>query len=152
MIISQTTTSGQASAGLRLRRDRGTTLSRIWIFLVLSFIYADVFTLFFDKSVTTATTEISSAAVLFFAVVMETAIAMVLLSRVLRQPWSRWTNVGVAILQIAVLGYSLTGEAITPFYAFFAAVEMAALLFIVGFAWTWRKESRVEPATMPAGA
>ena len=42
MSISQTTTSGKASAGLRARRDRGTTLSSVWIFLVLSFIYLPV--------------------------------------------------------------------------------------------------------------
>jgi hypothetical protein len=133
-------------------RDRGTVLSTIWIFLVLSFIYADVFTLFFDKSVSTQTTELSSGAVLFFAVVMETAIAMVLLCRVLPCSWNRWTNVGVAVLHVAVLGYSLTGGTVTAFYAFFAAIEMATLLFVVGYAWTWRKQPQLDRVALVAGA
>ena len=44
-----------------------------------------------------------------FAVIIETAIAMVLLSRVLPYGVSRWANMVVALLQTAAVAFSLTG-------------------------------------------
>jgi hypothetical protein len=73
-------------------------------------------------------------------VIMETAIAMVVLARVLPYAWNRWTNIGLAVLHIAVLVFSLTGGAVTSFYAFFAALEITTLLFVIGYAWTWRRQ------------
>jgi hypothetical protein len=129
--------------------DRGKVLSTLWIFLVLSFAYADIFTLSFDKSATAGTTDLSSGAILFFAVVMETAIAAVLLSRILPRVWNRWTNICIAVLQLAVLVYSLAAGAVTSFYVFFAAIEIAVLAFIIGYAWSWRKQRTSAQAVLP---
>jgi hypothetical protein len=133
-------TSNDSAAESPAGKDRRKMLSTLWVFVVLNFLYADIFTLFFDPAAQTQTLDLSSGSVLFFAVVMETAMLMVLLSRVLPHAWNRWTNIGVATLHTAVLAWSLSGSAVTPFYAFFVTVEVATLLFVVGCAWSWRKQ------------
>jgi hypothetical protein len=120
-------------------------LSTTWVFLVLNFIYADVFTLFFDPEAQEQAADMSGG-VLFFAVLMETAIAMALLARVLPYAWNRWTNIGIALLHTAVLVWTLIDSPATSFYAFFVAIEVAALLFVVGYAWTWRRQPQVDPS------
>ncbi|OFW61428.1 MAG: hypothetical protein A2133_06255, partial [Actinobacteria bacterium RBG_16_64_13] len=126
-------------------KDRKVVLSTLWVFLVLNFLYADIFTLFFDPAAQTQTSDLSSGAVFFFAVVMETAMLMVLLSRVLPQAWNRWSNIGAAILHTAVLVWSVTGSEVTSFYAFFVTVEIAILLFVIGYAWSWRAQRATQP-------
>ena len=125
-------------------------LSTFWIFAVLNYIYADVFTLFFDPAARTGTVTMTAGAVLFFAVVMETSIAMVVLSRVLKRGANRWANVAAGIFHTGLVAWSLLGEPTTPFYVFFASVEMAWTLFIVAYAWTWKRES-VTAARVSAG-
>ncbi len=118
---------------------RRVLLSTFWIFAVLNYIYADVFTLFFDPAAHTVT--MGPGAVLFFAILMETSIAMVVLSRVLRRGANRWANIGAGIFHTGLVAWSLLGKAPTPFYAFFAAIEIAWTLFIVAYAWTWKREA-----------
>ena len=144
--------TGETTPKRHAWKDRRTALSAVWVFLVLNFMYADIFTLFFDKNAATQSTELSGGSVFFFAAVMETAIAMVLLSRFLPRAWNRWTNIGVAVLHIGVLVYSLTGGAVTSFYAFFAAIEMMTLLFVMGYAWTWRGQPQLDPVALAASA
>jgi hypothetical protein len=145
-------TSSQTAPKHSAEADRRRVLSTLWTFLVLSFLYADVFTLFFDKGLKEQPIALNSGAILFFAVVMEAAIAAVLLSRILPYAWNRRTNIGVAVLQLAVLVYSVTEGAVTSFYAFFAAIEIAVLVFIIGYAWTWRQQPRLDSVAVPAGA
>jgi len=105
----------------------------LWIFATLNYIYADVLTLF-DKSVTTS---LSQGALLGAAVLVETAIAMVLLSRVLKYRANRWANIIVgAINTVAVLASLLIA---TPalYYLFFAIIEIATTLLIIWYAWKW---------------
>ncbi len=71
------------------------------------------------------------------ALLMETAIAMVLLSRVLGYRGNRWANIIAGAFHTAFVAWSLTGETPTLFYAFFAAIEIACTLFIFWYAWTW---------------
>jgi hypothetical protein len=142
--------NGRTTPERRTAGDRRRVLSTLWIFLALSFVYADIFTLFFDKSATTQTTDLSSGAILFFAVVMEAAIAAVLLSRILPRVWNRWTNIGIAVLQLAVLVYSLSEGGVTSFYLFFAAIEIAVLVFIIGYAWSWREQTGLDEVALPA--
>ena len=136
-------TGGETTPQLHGRRNRRTVLSAMWTFLLFNFVYADIFSLFFDPHTLTQTKDKSAGFVSFFAVVMETAIAMVLLARLLPFAWNRRANIGLAVLHIAVLVFSLIGGAVTLFYAFFAAVEIAALLFIVVYAWTWRQQPQL---------
>jgi len=69
------------------------------------------------------------------AIMGELAIAMIILSRVLKHGINRWINIVVGIVTIA---YIWGGAASYPHYIFIATVETLCLLLIVWFAWTWR--------------
>jgi hypothetical protein len=120
-------------------KDRRMTLSTLWIFATLNYIYADVFTLFFKSGVQNETAAMSAGAALGFAVLMETAIAMVLLSRVLKYGANRWANIIVGAIQTASVFSSLFTAPPAPFYLFFAAIEILCTLVIIWYAWTWPK-------------
>jgi len=132
------------------RKDRKVILSTLWIFALFNYAYADIFTLqfnpVFQKEATKqllsgyiGSIQITQGFVLTAAIVMETAIAMVLLSRVLPYRANRWANIIVGVLQTASVAWSLSPNL---YYVFFATIEMACTLFIVWYAWTWpRPES-----------
>ncbi len=145
-------TSSDTAGRHSVWKDRRVVLSTLWVFLVLNFLYADVFTLFFDPAALTEPATLGSGFILFFAVIMETSMVMVLLSRVLPQTWNRWTNIGAAVLHVAVLTWSLTEGAVTSFYTFFATLEIATLLFVIGYAWSWRKQSAARVLTTEGAA
>jgi hypothetical protein len=132
------------------KMDRKVILSTLWIFAVLNYIYADVFTSFFNPifqpeetkeflSGQVGSIQITQEFVLFFAIIMETAIAMVLLSRILKYSLNRWTNIIVAIIHTASVAWSMTEGALNFYYVFFALIEIATTLFIIWYAWTWPK-------------
>lgn len=117
-------------------KDRKVILSTLWIFALLNYIYADIFTLFFN---TEAQTEIMTAgAVVGFAFLMETAIAMVLLSRILKYEANRWANIVAGVIHTALVSWSLSVGTSPAFYIFFAAIEILCTLFIVWYAWKWK--------------
>jgi hypothetical protein len=121
-------------------KDRKVILSTLWIFAVLNYIYADVFNLFFKPGVLSGTTTMSQGAIFGFAVLMEIAIAMVLLSRILNYKMNRWANIIAGIIHTALVAWSLTGETPLPCYVLFATIEMVCTLFIVWYAWSWHKQ------------
>jgi hypothetical protein len=144
-------TSSDTTSKRSLWKDRRVVLSTIWVFLVLNFLYADIFTLFFDPAAKEPS-DMSFGAVVFFAVLMETSMLMVLLSRVLSRAWNRWTNIGAAILHTGLLSWSVTEGAVTPFYTFFVVVEITTLLFVIGYAAAWRKQSATQPVALESAA
>ena len=114
--------------------DRRVKLQTLWTFVTLNYVYADVVTLF-DKTVATS---LSQTALLGAAILVETAIAMVLLTRVLKQKVNRWVNVVVgAVNTIAVIA-SLFVATPALYYIFFAAIEIPTTIVIIWYAWTWR--------------
>ncbi len=121
--------------------DRKVILSTLWGFAMFNYLYADVFTVIFDfAAMQRMVTGTRDGIVLAWAVFMEIAIAMVLLSRVLRYRLNRWANIAAGVLNTASVAWSLMGGLPRPFYAFFAAVEMACTVFIVWYAWTWKPQ------------
>jgi hypothetical protein len=118
--------------------DRRMMLFTLWIFATFNYVYADVVTLF-DKSVVTS---LSQGTLFGAAVLVETAIAMVPLSRVLKYRANRWANIIVgAINTVAVLASLLVA---TPalYYAFFGIIEIATTSLIIWYAWTWPNPER----------
>ena len=132
-------------------KDRKVILSTLWIFALFNYVYADILTLYFNPVLQKEATkqllsgyvgslQITQGFVLVGAVLLETAIAMVLLSRVLKYRANRWANIIVGVIQIVANVQSLTGPLfLNLFYVFFTAIEIACLLFIVWYAWTWRQ-------------
>jgi hypothetical protein len=131
--INRTTEKEDVKIDVQMR------LSALWIFATLNYIYADVFTLFFVPGAQKETAAMTAVAVLGFAVLMETAIAMVLLSRVLKYRANRWANIIVgAIHTAAVFFFVFAGTPPVPFSAFFGTIEILCTLVIIWYAWKWR--------------
>jgi hypothetical protein len=132
-------------------KERKVILSTLWIFAMFNYVYADILTLYFNPVLQREATQqllsgsvgsvhITQGFVLVGAIVLETAIAMVLLSRVLKYRANRWANIIAGVIQTAAVAWSLTGPLYwNLFYAFFATIEIACTLFIVWYAWTWRQ-------------
>jgi hypothetical protein len=110
-----------------------TYLQTLWIFATFNYVYADVMTLF-DKTVAA---NLSQGQLLGAAILMETAIAMVLLSRVLKYRANRWANIIVATIHTAAVLLSLLAGTPHLYYIFFAAIEVVTTVLIVWRAWTW---------------
>jgi hypothetical protein len=132
-----------------IRRDRRVVLSTLWIFALFNYVYADVYGLYFNpvlqKEMTNqlmagyaGSIQITEGFVLATAVLMETAIVMVLLSRLLNFRANRWANIIAGLFHTAFVSWTFIGETPSFFYMFFAAIEIACTLFIVGYAWRWR--------------
>lgn len=137
--------ASQPATGFERRR---VVLSTLWIFVILNYIYADIYNLYFNPVLQPEVMRrlaegyagdipITQGFVLVTAILMETAIAMVLLSRVLPYRANRWANILSGGLHTLFVAWSLIGDTPTSFYAMFAAIEVACTLFIVWYAWTW---------------
>ena len=117
--------------------DRKVIFSTLWIFVLLNYIYGDIFNLFFNPEAQSGT--MTAGAVFAFAVLMETAIAMVILSRVLKYGANRWANIIVGAINTAAVFFLtfLGGTSPAPFSVFFATIEIVCTLVIIWYAWKW---------------
>jgi hypothetical protein len=121
--------------------DTKVVLSTLWVVVMINMLKADILSLFIPG----ATDEVvkTSAAIstpipqlmLGAAIMGNLAIAMIILSRVLKHGINRWVNIIIGIVTIA---YIWGGMASYPHYIFIASVETLCLLLIIGFAWKWR--------------
>jgi hypothetical protein len=134
----------EAAAGIR--RDRGKTLSVLWVFATVNYIYCDVVALMdhdYLRQVLTGRVggvDLTRGFLLGASVLMEIPMAMILLSWVLRPRPNRIANLVAGSVMTAVqLGTLFVGNAPTPSYLFFSAVEIGTTAFIAWHAWTWPK-------------
>ena len=118
-----------------------TLLSTLWIVVMINMLKADILSLFIpDATDEVARTAASAGAsipqlMLGAAIIGQLAIAMIVLSRVLKYGINRWVNIVVGIVIIAYIWVGMTSY---PHYIFIASVETLCLLLIIGFAWKWR--------------
>ena len=123
-------------------KDRKMVLSTLWMFVTLNYIYADIVTMIANPTIyQKAANLMTPGAVLALAVLMEVPIAMVLLSRVLKHKINRWMNIFAGIESSAFVAITVHGPMATPYYMFFAAIEIGCTLFIVWYAWTWSSDT-----------
>jgi hypothetical protein len=121
--------------------DTKVVLSSLWIVVMINMLKADILSLFIPGSLdevarTAASTGATVPQLMLGAAVMgQLAIAMIILSHVLKYGVNRWANIVVGIVIIA---YIWGGMASYPHYIFIASVETLCLLLIIGFAFTWR--------------
>ena len=127
-------------------KDRKVVLQTLWIFAILNYLYADVTGLHNSsilKEILTGSVDGLQITPLFLfagAILMETAIVMVLLSRVLKYRVNRWANIIAGVIHTVAVSSSMFVGTPALYYIFFAAIEIACTLFIVWYAWTWRKQ------------
>ena len=121
--------------------DTKVLLSTLWIVVMINMLKADILSLFISGVIDELAKFSASAGasipqlMLIGAVMGNLAIAMIILSRVLKYGINRWVNIIVGIVTIA---YIWGGMSSYPHYIFIASVETLCLLLIVWFAWTWR--------------
>lgn len=135
--------------------DRRVILSTLWIVSVFNYMYADILTLYFGSALQPSawrqlmsghigSMHITQGIGLLGGVVLETAIVMPLLARILPYQPNRWANILVGVIQTAAVAMSLPAPLYQNwFYVFFSVIEIATTLFIIWYALTWRR---------PAGA
>lgn len=120
------------------RMDTRLKLSLLWIFVLLNMAYADILSLMDATSPIRnimAGAPMPSGGLLAGAIVMETAIIMILLSQVLKRNANRWVNIIIGLFNIV---YIITGGH-GLYYMFFTTIEVAGILLIIWFAWKWPK-------------
>ena len=125
-------------------KEMKTKLSSLWIFAVLNYLYADVIGLMKAENLQAfisgqvGSMPITEVFLLSAAVLMETAIAMTLLSRILSYRANRWANIVVGLLHtIAVSASMFVGSGPGLYYLFFGTIEIICTAYIVWTAWRW---------------
>jgi len=124
--------------------DPKVKLSLLWIFVVLNMAYADILSLMDSTSPirkVMAGATMPPGGLMAGAILMETAIAMVVLSWLLNYKVNRWVNIVIGALNILAVvtgGHGL-------YYVFFATVEVACMLLIIWFAWKWKPAAEPNP-------
>ena len=117
--------------------DPRVKLSLLWIFVVLNMAYADILSLMDPTSIIRgimAGSPLPAGGLMLGAIMMETSIAMVILSWVLNYKVNRWVTIVIGALNIFYVvkgGHGL-------YYAFFATVEVACMFLIIWFTWKWK--------------
>ena len=122
-------------------------LCTLWIAVMFLFIYVDHFALFIPGVLGDITEgkmgpfEVSQGSLLAGMALMVIPSLMIFLTIALKAAASRWTNIVVIILYLAVVIANMVGET-WAFYIGASVVEIALLLLAVFYAWRWpRKES-----------
>jgi hypothetical protein len=130
--------------GIRLK------ISALWIAMLFLFAYGDIFGFFvpgrIEEVIAGEISGIEITRVFLFAVSVYVAIAsvMIFLSLVLRPTVCRWVNIVLAALYIVSIVASAIGET-DAYYLFLSAAEIALLLLIVRYAWTWPRQAAGGP-------
>lgn len=117
-------------------------LSTLWIVVMFTMIFADI--LFFMtpgvmKQIVDGTTDVKTTQeqLLIFALLLELPIAMIFLSRVLKQTINRIANIVTSIITtLFVIG----GGSLYLHYYFFAAVEIFCMIAIIILSFKWKED------------
>jgi hypothetical protein len=123
-------------------KDRKVILSTLWVFVMFNYLYCDVMSLMDPKllkqyiSGNPGGVQVTEGFLFWAAILMEIPIAMVLLSRVLKNRLNRWTNIIAGIIMTVVQLLALIfGTSPTFYYLFFSIIEIGCTSFIVWYAW-----------------
>ena len=120
-------------------------IAAIWASFMFFYIYVDYFHLYMPGSVEDIlagkvfTFDISYVFLLIVMIGVAIPSLMIFLSVAMPAKVNRWTNMIVATVYIPYMLFNLAGEAWAHMY-FAAAVEVALLLLIIGYAWKWPKQ------------
>jgi hypothetical protein len=126
-------------------KDMKVKLSTLWIFLMFNYLYTDVLTLM-DASVlkqlmtgTIDGVHMTQGTLLGAAVLMETAMVMIILSRVLRYKTNRLANIVVGIIHTTAVFASMFVGRPSLHYLFSGVIEIGFSSLVVWYAWNWRE-------------
>jgi hypothetical protein len=126
------------------RIKKETLFSTLWILLTVNYIFCDVFTLMHPTDLnrilsgTMGEIQLTQEFLLYFAIIMEIPMLMIVLSRVIKYKINRVLNITAGILLTFIQAWSLTTGDNTLHYIFFSIIEIATSLSIVWVAWKWK--------------
>jgi hypothetical protein len=132
-----------------MMKDMKVKLSLLWTFAMFNYLYADLMTLMDSSALKelmkgyAGPIQITQGFLLGAAILMETAIAMVLLSRVLKYRANRWANIIAGAIHTAAVFASMFVGTPAPYYIFFGTIEIACTLLIIWYAWKWPKPQQI---------
>ena len=109
-------------------------LQTIWIFILVNMLYADVLSLMDPASPIRSIMQgepVPAGGLIAGAVLMETAIMMIILSRVLSFKLNRIVTSIVCVINMAAVATGGHGT----YYIFFAVVEIIAMLAVLIISW-----------------
>jgi MFS family permease len=124
--------------------DKKVLLSTIWLFALFNYLYCDVLTLMNSEILKQYMTgkvngmQINQGFLLGASILMEIPIAMVLLSRILKNRANRWANIIAGAIMTIVQFMALVATPPTLYGIFFSIIEITSTALIVWFAWNWR--------------
>jgi Family of unknown function (DUF6326) len=124
--------------------DTKVLLSTLWIVVMINMLKADILSLYIPGAAEEALKTSASTGtpipqlMLGGAIMMELAIVMIILSRVLPYGVNRWVNIIVSLITIV---FVVGGGVSYPHYLFIATVEVICLLLIIWKAWNWRMDN-----------
>jgi hypothetical protein len=136
MSTANSRTLDDVRVGVRLK------ISSLWIAMLFLFAYGDIFGFFKPGQIQDVISgevsgiKITQAFLLGASIYIAVASVMVFLSLVLRAGVSRWTNVVLPVLFIVSIAVSVIGET-WVYFIFLSIAEIALLLLIIWYAWTW---------------
>jgi uncharacterized protein DUF6326 len=122
--------------GVRLK------ISALWIAMLFLFAYGDIIGFFKPGQIEEVISgeisgiKITQVFLLGASIYIAIASVMVFLSLVLKPRVNRWTNIVLPILFIVSIAVSAIGET-WAYFIFLSIMEIALLLLIVWYAWTW---------------
>jgi threonine/homoserine/homoserine lactone efflux protein len=120
-------------------------LSTLWLFVLLNIIFRDIHELFrvgmLEEMMAGIVNgnQITEVLLLVGGIIIEVPIAMVLLSRLLKDNINRWANIVAGVFTIGSVIFAGPADLDDMF---FAAIEILSLALIIWFAWTWRSPRR----------
>ena len=124
--------------------DKKVLLSTIWLFALLNYLYCDIVTLMNSEILKQFMTgkvngmQINQGFLLGASILMEIPIAMILLSRILKNGANRWANIIAGAIMTIVQFLALVSTPPTSYGVFFSIIEIASTILIVWVAWNWR--------------
>jgi hypothetical protein len=125
--------------------DMKVKFQTLWIFAMFNYLYCDVLGLH-DPAVLkdlitgrAGSLQITQEFLLGAAILMETAIAMVLLSRILKYRANRWANIITGVIHTVAVSLSMFVGKPALYYMFFGTIEIVCTSLIVWYAWRWPK-------------
>lgn len=127
-------------------KKRSDILSTLWIFVTLNYLYCDLIGLMDSsllKQYLTGSVEgmtINENFLLYAGILMEVPIAMVLLSKILPKNINCWANIIASSIKTVVMIATMFIGSITKYYLFFAVIEIATTIYIVGYSLNWLKQ------------
>lgn len=109
-------------------KDLKARISTLWIIVLINILAADVFTFVLPGSEDKI--QVTQVMMLAFAVIQEIPIAMIYLSRILKERVNRRANIIASAITIV---YIIAGCSVTLHYLFFAVMEILAMLLIIKY-------------------